>query len=77
MPVSVCSSGVLISSSTSFAVSPSASVWTSTRGGANSGNASTGIARSCAAPKPSIAIPTATMRNRNLRLDPTIHRISC
>src|SRR5439155_1751806 len=75
MPLSDCSSGVLTSDSTSVAVSPRQSVCTSTRGGANSGNASTGMPRNCCAPKTIKPAPAATTRNRNFRLDPTIQRI--
>jgi hypothetical protein len=48
-----CSSGTVISSSTSAADRPRASVWTSTVGGANSGRTSTGVLRSCVTPKSS------------------------
>src|SRR5688572_19132949 len=74
-PLSDCSSGMVISSSTSAAERPSAAVWISTRGGANSGNTSTGMERSC--PVPKIIIPTAramTMK-RSLMLLRTTQRI--
>src|SRR5919108_1634114 len=45
-PLSACSSGMVISSSTSTVDIPGASVWISTFGGANSGKTSTGILRS-------------------------------
>src|SRR5919198_42841 len=45
-PLSVCSSGMVISSSTSTVDIPGDSVWISTFGGANSGKTSTGILRS-------------------------------
>ena len=41
IPASDCSSGMVTSDSTSVADRPKAGVWTSTRGGANSGNTST------------------------------------
>src|SRR5262249_60324093 len=62
-------------SPTSCAVRPRHVVCTSTRGGANSGNASTGMPRSSAAPNTIIATPAATTRNLNFRLEPTIQRI--
>ena len=43
MPLSACSSGTVTSASTSSAEQPEASVWISTRGGANSGKTSTGV----------------------------------
>ena len=60
IPVSPCSIGTVMSSSTSWADRPSASVCTSTRGGANSGKTSTGVSRSCRPPTTSIAIDVAT-----------------
>ena len=45
MPLSASSSGTVTRASTSAAESPSATVWISTRGGANSGNTSTGMSR--------------------------------
>ena len=44
-PASACSSGMVMSCSTSSVLSPRQAVWISTRGGANSGNTSTGAAR--------------------------------
>ena len=75
MPFSDCSSGMLTRVSTSAADSPRQIVWISTRGGANSGKASTGMSRSCCVPKTISAAPIATTRKRNFKLDPTIHRI--
>src|SRR5512132_1974207 len=75
-PFSDCSSGMLTSDSTSAADSPRQIVWISTRGGANSGKASTGMSRSCCVPNAMSAAASATTRKRNFRLDPTIHRIS-
>ena len=60
-------------SSTSGAERPSASVWTSIIGGANSGSASTGICRDWFAPATSTAVPSATARSLKRRLEPTIH----
>jgi hypothetical protein len=61
-PFSACSIGTVTRSSTSVAESPSASVWISTFGGANSGNTSTGMPRSCWTPKNiSAAAAAATM----------------
>src|SRR6478672_8934075 len=45
MPASACSSGTETNDSTSAADRPSAAVWISTRGGANSGKTSTGEER--------------------------------
>ena len=69
-----CSIGTVISCSTSAADSPSASVWTSTVGGTNSGSTSTGMSRSWLMPTTSIATAAATTRSRNFRLDSTIER---
>ena len=44
--MSAASSGTVTSASTSVVESPGASVWTSTSGGANSGNTSSGVVRS-------------------------------
>ena len=49
-PLSACSSGTVTSSSVSAVDRPRQIVWTSTRGGANSGKASTRASRSCPAP---------------------------
>src|SRR5919204_5511309 len=76
IPCSACSSGTVTRLSTSAAESPRQIVWISTRGCANSGNASTGIARSWPPPKRIIAAPAATTMKRNFRLDPTIQRIT-
>jgi len=61
-PFRACSSGIVTSDSTSVPDRPSASVWISTRGGANSGKTSTGMCRSCWTPKNrSPAAAAATM----------------
>src|SRR4029453_6817303 len=70
-----CSSGTVISSSTSAGASPMATVWTSTLGGANSGKTSTAVLPVCCTPKNIKNAVNATTMNRNLRLDPTIQRI--
>src|SRR5918992_1635104 len=70
-----CSSGTVISCSTSSAERPRASVWTSTWGGLNSGRTSTDVFPSCVTPRAMTATPPATIRRRNLRLEPTIQRI--
>ena len=49
-PLSAASSGTVTRASTSFVESPGASVCTSTSGGANSGNTSSGVVRSVLAP---------------------------
>ena len=58
IPLNACSMGMVTRLSTSAAVSPRHAVWICTRGGANSGNTSTGICRN--APTPKIIIATAT-----------------
>ena len=75
MPAIACSIGTVTSSSTSVADRPRHGTCTSTRGGANSGNASTGVFGSSMKPKDIIADAAATTRKRNFRLVPTIHRI--
>ena len=67
-----CSRGTVMSCSTSAADSPSASVWTSTVGGVNSGSTSTGMSRSCVAPSTSRAAANTTTTPRDRRLHPTI-----
>ena len=68
MPSNACSIGVGDELSTSAAVRPRQAVWIWTRGGANSGNTSTGIFRSAPMPNSIIATATATTRKRNRRL---------
>ena len=61
-PLSACSIGTVTRDSTSVADRPSARVWISTFGGANSGKTSTGVPRSCWTPKKiSAAAAAATM----------------
>src|SRR5579859_2141474 len=74
-PFSACSSGVVTTCSTSAGDRPTHSVWISTVGGANSGNTSTGVLRTCEIPPKTRAAPMATTRKRNFRLDATIQRI--
>ena len=69
VPRSASSSGTVISSSTSDEVIPMASVCTSTLGGANSGNTSTGIRRSSSAPNRISATAAARTRKRKRRLE--------
>ena len=71
-----CSSGTVISCSTSAADNPRASVWTSTVGGENSGSMSTGRSRSRVAPTTSNAAATTSTTPRDRRLHPTIHPIT-
>ena len=74
-PLSVCSRGPVTNSSVSSADSPVVIVWTSTRGGANSGNASVRAFSSWPAPKIISAAAAAMTRKRNLRLDRMIQRM--
>src|SRR5512144_2562000 len=75
-PLNACSSGTVTRASTSSAVIPRDGVWISTRGGANSGNASTGMLGIWAMPYPIIATASASTMYRNFRLDLTIERIT-
>ena len=70
------SSGTVTSCSTSSAERPSASVWTSTYGGVNSGRTSTGASRSCRMPTARMPAATATTSSRNRTLDTMIPRIA-
>ncbi len=70
-----CSSGTVISCSTSLADRPSASVWISTVAGVKSGRTSTGMSRSCETPTIITAAAAATTISRNRTDEPTIHRI--
>ncbi len=74
-PLRDCSSGTVMSDSTSVGASPMATVWISTLGGANSGNTSTGASSIRCTPKKSRAAASATTMNRNFRLAPTIQRM--
>ncbi len=76
-PCRFCSSGTVISSSTSEADRPMQAVCTSTRGGANSGKTSTEVPRTWLPPSTSSARAAATARKRYLRLVRTIQRIIC
>ena len=76
IPLSCSSSGIVMSSSTCEEELPVASVWISTRGGANSGNTSTWALRICAAPAINSAIAANRTSQRNRRLEATIHRIT-
>ena len=75
-PLSCSSIGTVISSSTSFEELPSAIVWISTCGGANSGNTSTFAFGICATPKTIIAVAANSTSHRNRRLLETIQRIT-
>ncbi len=63
-PWRFCSSGTVMSSSTSPALRPMHAVCTSTRGGANSGNTSTDVSRICVPPRVMSARAAATARKR-------------
>ena len=69
-----CSSGTVISCSTSAADSPRASVWICTDGGVNCGYVSTRADRSWKTPKTSSPIAAAITRRANATLEPTIQR---
>src|ERR687890_199946 len=75
-PFSWFSSGVVISSSTCCDELPTAMVWISTIGGANSGKTSTSALRVSPMPKTMSAAAANSTNHRNRRLDPTIQRIS-
>src|SRR5919204_4608597 len=75
-PLSCSSIGIVTSSSTSFEELPSATVWISTRGGANSGKTSTSVLGICAMPKAINATAPKTASQRKRRLLETIHRIT-
>jgi hypothetical protein len=62
IPFRDCSSGIVTRDSTSAADNPRQDVWISTRGGANSGKTSTGMASSWPTPKNIIAPANATTR---------------
>jgi hypothetical protein len=71
-----CSSGTVISCSTSAAESPSASAWISTCGGANSGSTSTDAFRICVMPSPNTSTAAPTTNTRNFMLRRTSPRIT-
>src|SRR5215217_4440514 len=74
-PFSWSSSGMVISSSTCSEELPTAMVWISTRGGANSGKTSRSALRVSPMPKTMSAAAANSTNHRNRRLDPTIQRI--
>src|ERR687890_1448106 len=74
-PFSWSSSGMVISSSTCSEELPTAMVWTSTMGGANSGKTSTSALRVSPMPKTISAAAAKITSHRNRKLDPTIQRI--
>src|ERR687897_2065112 len=76
IPFSWFSSGVVISSSTCSEELPTAMVWISTIGGANSGKTSTSALRVSPIPKTISAAAAKSISHRNRKLDPTIQRIS-
>src|SRR5215208_1769607 len=75
IPLSWFSSGTVISSSTCSEELPTAMVWTSTIGGANSGKTSTSALRVSPMPKTMSAPAAKITSHRNRKLDPTIQRI--
>src|SRR5215218_6496862 len=76
IPFSWFSSGTVISSSTCSEELPTAMVWISTIGGANSGKTSTSALRVSPIPKTISAAAAKSTSQRNRKLDPTIQRIS-
>src|SRR5215207_1683979 len=74
-PFSWFSSGTVISSSTCSEELPTATVWISTIGGANSGKTSTSALRVSPMPKTMSAAAAKSTSHRNRKLDPTIQRI--
>ena len=76
IPWSCSSIGTVISSSTSVEELPSAIVWISTCGGANSGNTSTFAFGICVMPNTIIAAAANSTSHRNRRLLETIQRIT-
>src|SRR5215212_349319 len=75
-PFSWFSSGTVTSSSTCSEELPTAMVWISTIGGANSGKTSTSALRVSPMPKTMSAAAAKSTNHRNRKLDPTIQRIS-
>src|ERR671921_2646436 len=76
IPFSWFSSGTVTSSSTCSEELPTAIVWISTRGGANSGKTSRSALRVSPVPKTMSAAAAKITNHRNRKLDPTIHPIS-
>src|SRR5215213_8526891 len=74
-PFSWFSSGTVTSSSTCSEELPTAMVWISTIGGANSGKTSTSALRVSPMPKTMSAAAAKSTSHRNRKLDPTIQRI--
>src|SRR5215218_4334359 len=74
-PFSWFSSGTVISSSTCSEELPTATVWISTIGGANSGKTSTSAFRVSPMPKTINAAAAKSISHRKRKLDPTIQRI--
>lgn len=74
-PVSCSSSGIVMSRSTSDEELPSAMVWISTRGGANSGKTSTGASRTWVSPRTIIPMAARITSHLKRRLEPTVQRI--
>src|SRR5215207_1679114 len=75
IPFSWSSSGMVISSSTCSEELPTATVWISTIGGANSGKTSRSALRVSPMPKTISAAAAKSTSHRNRKLDPTIQRI--
>src|SRR5215210_1716614 len=75
IPFSWFSSGTVISSSTCSEELPTATVWISTIGGANSGKTSTSALRVSPMPKTISAAAAKSTSHRKRKLDPTIQRI--
>src|SRR5215211_3622481 len=75
IPFSWSSSGMVISSSTCSEELPTATVWISTIGGANSGKTSRSALRVSPMPKTISAAAAKSTSHRNRSLDPTIQRI--
>src|SRR5918999_2128835 len=75
IPLSWSSSGTVISSSTCFEELPTARVWISTIGGANSGKTSTSALRVSPMPKTISAAAAKITSHRNRKAAPTIQRI--
>src|SRR5215212_6108478 len=75
-PFSWFSSGTVTSSSTCSEELPTAMVWISTRGGANSGKTSRSALRVSPMPKTMSAAAAKSTSHRNRKLNPTIQRIS-
>ena len=75
IPLSWSSRGTVMSSSTSLEEFPSAMVWISTCGGANSGKTSTFVCGRSTIPSAMTATAANTTSHRNLRLIQTMRRM--